>query len=266
MGLSRGSFPFLIKTSLFRFGSNGAHLFLINSHSSHKLSQLHGFIGSEIYPAPVSNLRSFLEYPTASSAFPFELLELPPKYCPEVCFHHSSELTLSKYIQIITWLCLKLSDGSPPGLLEFSSVSSVAQSCLTLCNIMDYSMPGFLVHHQILELAETHVHRVGDAIQPSQSSVVPFSSCPQSLPASGSFLHIRWPKYSSFNFNISPSSEYSGLISFRIDWFDFLTVQGTLKSLLQHYSSKASVLQHSAFFIVQLSDPLHDYWKNHSFD
>ena len=121
MGVSRGSFPFLIKTSLSRFGSNGAHLFLISIHSSHKLSQLHGFIGSEIYPAPVSNLRSFLEYPTASSAFPFELLELLPKYCLEVCFHHSSELTFSKYIQIITRLCLKLSDDSPPGLLEFFS-------------------------------------------------------------------------------------------------------------------------------------------------
>ena len=87
------------------------------------------------------------------------------------------------------------------------------------------------------------------------SSVVPFSSCLQFFPASGSFLCIRWPKYPSFSFNISPSNEYSGLISFRIDWFDLLEVQGTLKSLLEHYSSKSSILQHSAFFIVQLSDP-----------
>ena len=91
------------------------------------------------------------------------------------------------------------------------------------------------------------------------SSVVPFSSCPQSFPASGSFqmsaLRIRWPKYWSFSFNISPSNEHPGLVSFRMDWLDLLAVQGTLKSLLQHHSSKASILQHSAFFIVPLSHP-----------
>ena len=91
------------------------------------------------------------------------------------------------------------------------------------------------------------------------SSVVPFSSCLQSFPASGSFqmsvLCIRWPKYWSFSFSIRPSSEYSGLISFRMDWLDILTVQGTLRSLLQHHSSKASILRRSAFFIVQLSQP-----------
>ena len=79
-----------------------------------------------------------------------------------------------------------------------------------------------------------------------------------------SALHIRWPEYWSFSFSISPSSEYSRLISFRVDWFD-LAVQGTLKSLLQHHSSKASILRHSAFFMVQLSY-VYDYWKNHSFD
>ena len=78
-----------------------------------------------------------------------------------------------------------------------------------------------------------------------------------------SVLHIRWPKYWSFSFNINPFSEHPGLISFRMDWFDLLAVQGTLKSLLQHHSSKASVLLHSAFFIVQLSHPL---WKTHRFD
>ena len=92
------------------------------------------------------------------------------------------------------------------------------------------------------------------------SSVVPFSSCPPSFPASGSFpmnqfLHIRWSKYWSFNFSINFSNEYSGLISFRIYWFNLLVVQGTLKSLLQHHSSKVSILQHSAFFVVQLSHP-----------
>ena len=80
-----------------------------------------------------------------------------------------------------------------------------------------------------------------------------------------SVLCIRCPKYWSFSFSLSPSSEYSGPISFRIDWLDLLAVQGTLKSFLQHHSSKASILQHSAFFIVQLSS-IHDYWKNHSFD
>ena len=90
------------------------------------------------------------------------------------------------------------------------------------------------------------------------SSVVPFSSCPQSFPASGSFQMswlIRWPKYWSFSVSMSLSNEYSGLISFRMDWLDLLAVQGTLKSLLQHYSSKASILRCSAFFIVQLSHP-----------
>ena len=97
------------------------------------------------------------------------------------------------------------------------------------------------------------------------SSVVPFSSCLQSFPASGSFqmsvLCIRWPKNWSFSFSIRPSSEYSGLISFRMDWLDLLTVQGTLKSLLQHHSSKASILQRSSFFIVQLSQPYNSTGK-----
>ena len=100
-------------------------------------------------------------------------------------------------------------------------------------------------------------------------AVVPFSSCPQSSPASGSFqmsqLCMRWPKYWSFSFNISPFSEHPGLISFRMDWLDLFAVQGTLKSLLQHHSSKAWFWC-SAFFIVQLWHPLHDHWKNHSLD
>ena len=134
--------------------------------------------------------------------------------------------------------------------------SPVTQSCLTLCDPMDCSMPGLPVHHQLPELAQTHVHRVSDAIQPSRS-LLPLLLLPSIFPSIGVFssesvLHIRWPKYWSFSFNISPSNEYSGLISFRIDWFDFLAVQGTLKSLLQHHSSKASILRCSAFFIVQL--------------
>ena len=137
--------------------------------------------------------------------------------------------------------------------------SSVAQSCPTLCDPMNCSMPGLPVHHQLPEFTQTHVHWVDDDIQPSHP-VVPFSSCPQSFPASGSFqmrwyFHIKWPKYWSFSFSISPSNEHPGLISFRMDWLDLLAVQGTLKSLLQHHSSKASILRCSAFFVVQLSHP-----------
>ena len=101
---------------------------------------------------------------------------------------------------------------------------SVTHSCLTLCNFMDCSIAGFPVHHQVLELAQIHVHRVGDAIQPSHPSAGPFSFCLQSFPESGSFpmsrLFASAPKYWAFTFSISPSNEYSGLISFRVDWFE----------------------------------------------
>ena len=102
------------------------------------------------------------------------------------------------------------------------------------------------------------------------SSVGPFSSSPSIVPcirvfSNESALRIRWPKYWSFSFSISTSNEYSGLISFGMDWLDLLAVQGILKSLFQHHSSKASILQHSVFFMVQFSF-IHDYWKNHSFD
>ena len=124
---------------------------------------------------------------------------------------------------------------------------------------MDCSTPGFAVHHQLLELAQTHVHRVSDAIQPSyplSSLLFPPSIFPSiRVFSSESVLHVRWPKNWSFSFNISPSSEYSGLISFRMDWLDLLEAQGTLKSLLQHHSSETSILWHSAFSIVQLSHP-----------
>ena len=120
---------------------------------------------------------------------------------------------------------------------------------------MDCSTPGFPVHHQLLEITQTHVHWVSDAIQTPH----PLSS-PSIFPSirvfsDESVLQIRWPKYWSFSFNISPYNEYPGLISFRMDWLDLFTVQGTLKSLLQHHSLKASVLQCSAFFLVQLSHP-----------
>ena len=134
--------------------------------------------------------------------------------------------------------------------------SSVAQSCPTLCNLVDCSMPGFPVHHQLLELAQTHVHRVSHAILGSPLLLPPSIFPSIRVFSNESVLLIRWPTYWSFSFSISPSNEYSGLIFFRMDWFDLLAVQGTLKSLLQHHSSKAtkaSVLSHSAFFIVQLS-------------
>ena len=112
--------------------------------------------------------------------------------------------------------------------------SSAAELCPTVWDPMDCSTIGFPVHHQLPEFAQTHIHWVF----PKES-----------------VLCIRWPKYWSFSFNISPSNEYSGLISFRMDWLDLLAVQGTLKSLLQQHSSKASIIQCSAFLIVQLSHP-----------
>ena len=128
---------------------------------------------------------------------------------------------------------------------------SVAQSCPTPCDPTDCSTPGFPVHHHLLELAQTHVHWVSDAIQPSHSLSSP---SPPAVFSNELALHIRWPKYWSFSSSISPSNEYSGLISFRIDWFDLLAVQRSLKSLLQHHSSKASILWLSAF-MVHLSHP-----------
>ena len=124
-------------------------------------------------------------------------------------------------------------------------------SCVQLWNLMHWSTPGFPVHHQLQDLAP--VHRVSDAIQLSHTLSSP--SPPAFIFSNESVLCIRWPKYWSFGFSLSPSNEYLGLISFRIDWFEFLVVQGALKSLLQHHSSKASVLQCSAFFMVQLSHP-----------
>ena len=132
--------------------------------------------------------------------------------------------------------------------------NSVAQSCLTLCNPMNRSMPGLPVHHQVPEFTKIHVHRVGDAIQPSRplSSPSPPAPNPSSIRvfSNESTLRMRWPKYWGFSFSIIPSKEHPGLISVRIDWLDLLAVQGTLKRLLQHHSSKALILQCSAFFTV----------------
>ena len=141
-------------------------------------------------------------------------------------------------------------------LCQFSSVS---QSCLALCKTLDYSTPGLLVHHYYWSLLKL---KSIESVMPSNHLILcrPLSLLPSIFPSirvfsSESVLHIRWPKYWSFSFNISISNEYSGLISFRMDWLDLLAVQGALKSLLQHHSSKASILQHSAFFIVQISHP-----------
>ena len=133
----------------------------------------------------------------------------------------------------------------------------VTQSCLTLC--MNCSLPGFPVHHQLPEFTQTHVHRVGDAIQPSHPLLSPSPPTFNLSQHQGLFQWVssshQVAKYWSFSFSINPSNEHPGLISFRMDWLDLLAVHGTLKSLLQHHSSKASIFWHSAFFRVRLSHP-----------
>ena len=143
---------------------------------------------------------------------------------------------------------------------QFSSIqfSSVPQSCPTLCNPMNYSTPGFPVHHHSCSLLKLMSIK---SVMPSTHLILChpllWSSIFPSIRvfSSESVLPIRWPKYWSFSFSISPSNEYSGLIAFTMDWLDLLAVQGTLKRLLQHHRSKASILQCSTFFIVQLSHP-----------
>ena len=165
------------------------------------------------------------------------------------------------------WVCLHFNLISSLRTFVVQSLSRV-----WFCNPMDCRTPGFPVLHHLVAFAQSHVHWVGDDIcHPTVSSaVVPFSSCLQSFPASvftsESALCIRWPKYWSFSFSISSSNENSGLISFRMDRLDLLAVQGTLKSLPQHHSLKASVIQCSAFFIVQLSHSYMNTEKKHSFD
>ena len=140
-----------------------------------------------------------------------------------------------------------------------SQFSSVAQLCATLCDPMNRSMPGLPVHHQLPEFTQTHAHQ---SVMPSNHLILchPLLLLPTIHPSirvfsNESTLPMRWPKYWCFSFSNSPSNEHPGLISFRMDWLDLLAVQGTLKSLLQHHSSKASTLWHSAFFTVQLSHP-----------
>ena len=136
------------------------------------------------------------------------------------------------------------------------SISSIAESCTTLCDPMACSMSGFPIHYQLPEFTKTHVHWVSDAIQPSHPLLFPPSIFPSIWVFSNeSFICIRWPKYWSFSFSINPSNECSGLISFGMDWLDHLAIERTLKSFLEHHSSKASILQCSAFFTVHLSHP-----------
>ena len=143
--------------------------------------------------------------------------------------------------------------------IDIAHFSSVAQSCPTVYDPMNCSTPDLPVHHQLRELTQTHVRQVSDAIQPCHPLSSPYLLPP--IPPSirvfsnESTLRVEWPQYWSFSFSIIPSKEIPGLISFRMDWLDLLAVQGTLKSLLQHHSSKASILRHSDFFTVQLSHP-----------
>ena len=155
---------------------------------------------------------------------------------------------------------------------RFSQFSSVAQSCPTLCDPMDCSMPGLPVHHPLPEFTQTHVHWVGDATQPSHP-VVPFYLLPSIFPSirvfsNESVLHIRWPNIGvSVSTSVLPMNSQA---SFPLGWtgwiLDLLAVQRTLKSFLQHHSSKASILWFSAFFTVQISHPYVTTEKNHSLD
>ena len=143
------------------------------------------------------------------------------------------------------------------GSVQFSSVQLLSR--VRLCDPVNCSMPGLPVHHWLPEFTQTHVHQVGDAILPSLLLSSPSSPALNLSQDQGLFQWVssshQVPKYWSFSFNISPFNEHPGLISFRMDWLDFLAVQGTLKSLLQRHSSKASILRCSAFFIVQPSYP-----------
>ena len=162
---------------------------------------------------------------------------------------------------------MKLKNLKRPNDAKFQ-FGSVVQSCPTLCNPMDCSTPGLLVPHHSQSLLR--LMSIESVMPSTISSCRPLLFLPSVFPSIRVFsnesgLSIRWPKYQGFSFSISPSNEYSGLISFRIDWLDLLAVQGTLKSLLQHHSSKASTLAVSFLYNPALTS-IHNYWKNHNFD
>ena len=189
----------------------------------------------------------------------FLLTPIPPSIR---VFSNESTLHL---IQLDFVFSFQIPEGFPGGSVvnNLPSITgdtgSVPQLCPTLCDPMNCSMLGLLVHHQLLEFTQTHAHRVSDAIQPCilcrPLLLLPPISPSIRVFSNESTLHMRWPKYWSFSFSIIPSKEHPGLSSFRMDWLNLLVVQGTLKSLLQHHSSRASILRPSAFFTVQLSHP-----------
>ena len=151
-------------------------------------------------------------------------------------------------------------------LLLFCSVAQSCPALVTTRTAAHQASLSFPISQSLLKLMSI------ESVKPSNHLILCHPLLPPSIFPSirvfsnESVLCIRWPKYWSFSFNISPSNEPSGLISFRIDWLDLLAVQGTLKSLLQHHSSKASILWRSAFFTLQLSTSIHDHWKNHGLD
>ena len=157
--------------------------------------------------------------------------------------------------------------------VSLCTFGSVQFSCSVVSHYLqphECSTPGLPVHHQLLELTQIHVH---ESVMPSNHLILchPILLPPSIFPSirvfsNESALRIRWPKYWSFSFSISPSNEHPELISFRMDWLDFLEVQGTLKSLLQHHTSKASTLWHTPFFYSPTLTSIHDHWKNHSLD
>ena len=189
-------------------------------------------------------------YPPGSSVYGITLVRIPERIA--ISYSRGSSWTRN-----CTHICITSGFFTiePPGkLLNLTSVhfSSVTQSCLTLCDPMNCITPGLPVHHQLPEFTQTHVHRVSDASQPSHPLSSPSPPVPNPSQHQGLF---QWVKYWSFSFSIIPSNEHPGLISFRMDQLDLLAIQGTRKSLLQHHSSKASILQRSAFFTLQLSHP-----------
>ena len=169
--------------------------------------------------------------------------------CSLIPPHPQPLATTTLFLDLSLWI----------SLLWILHISSVAQSCPTVCNPVNRSTPGLPVHHQLPKFTQTQSI---ESVMPSSHLILcrPLLLLPSIPPSirvfsSESTLHMRWPKYWSFSFSIIPSKEHPGLISFRMDWLDLLAFQGTLKSLLQHHSSKASVLRLSAFFTVQLSLP-----------
>ena len=209
--------------------------------SQFKLTELYSFSTHFLYNYRISGSNKLQKNATLLCVGAY----IDTQCCKCVC--------VSVIYAVVYWKAVEYRD------LTRNQFCSVTQLCPTLCDPMNYSTPSLHVLHQLLESTQTHVHWVSDAIQSSHPSC-PLLLLPSIFPSirvfsNESALRIRWPKYWSFSFNISPSSEHPGLTCFRMDWLALIAVQGTLKSLLQHHSSKASILRCSAFFTVQLSHP-----------